>query len=348
MSRRAEAPGQTEAAPPAGPRRALVTGWFSFVDGEATAGDLMSAAVAADWLEAAGIEHHTVLSPILGPGQSLDDVGTDAHSHLVFVCGPLAGHQVQDLAGRFRGVVTIALGVSVVDAAVAQSFDMVIPRDGPDGAHPDLAFAARPAAGPVVGVVRANQQPEYQASAHDRADMVIDEVLDSHSARLRPIDTRVDPRIVGQRSAAEVESQFAGLDAVVTTRLHGLVLGLRCGVPVVAVDPIPGGAKGGRPGSGPRLASGDGRRVARPEPPGRHAGLLPVARGAGAGSHCPGRRPPSPGGHPRPAPASLLSRKIAVPRGTPIAHAGSLLVRWPRSRSGVKVVPFRLRSGLPP
>ncbi len=73
--------------------------------------------------------------------------------------------------------------------------------------------------------------------------MVIDEVLDSRSARLRPIDTRVDPRIVGQRSAAEVESQFAGLDAVVTTRLHGLVLGLRCGVPVVAVDPIPGGAK---------------------------------------------------------------------------------------------------------
>lgn len=243
MSLRANAPGQTQAAPAGGIRRALVTGWFSFVDGEATAGDLMSATVAADWLEGAGIEHDTVLSPILRPAQTFDDMDPGAHSHLVFVCGPLAGRQVQDLADRFGGAVTIAVGVSVVDAGLAESFDVVIPRDGPDGAHPDLAFAARPAAGPVVGVVRANQQPEYQASAHDRVHMVIDEVLDSRSARLRPIDTRVDPRIVGQRSAAEVESQFAGLDAVVTTRLHGLVLGLRCGVPVVAVDPIPGGAK---------------------------------------------------------------------------------------------------------
>ena len=33
------------------------------------------------------------------------------------------------------------------------------------------------------------------------------------------------------------------MDAVVTTRLHGLVLALRAGVPAAAVDPIAGGAK---------------------------------------------------------------------------------------------------------
>lgn len=233
----------------------------------------------------------------------------------------MAGRQVQDLADRFGGAVTIAVGVSVVDAGLAESFDVVIPRDGPDGAHPDLAFAARPAAGPVVGVVRANQQPEYQASAHDRVHMVIDEVLDSRSARLRPIDTRVDPRIVGQRSAAEVESQFAGLDAVVTTRLHGLVLGLRCGVPVVAVDPIPGGAKvaaQARAVGWPAVMDAESStRAAWPT-------CWPTAchprRGSG--------QPPS---WPTPAepwrpPTSSSGRpsfaKIAVPRGTPIAHAG--------------------------
>lgn len=55
--------------------------------------------------------------------------------------------------------------------------------------------------------------------------------------------TRVDPEgIVGRRSQA-VESALCRADAVITTRLHGLVLALRHGVPAVAVDPVGGGAK---------------------------------------------------------------------------------------------------------
>ncbi|MDQ0773489.1 polysaccharide pyruvyl transferase WcaK-like protein [Streptomyces aurantiacus] len=34
-----------------------------------------------------------------------------------------------------------------------------------------------------------------------------------------------------------------GFDLVLTTRLHGLVLALRTGTPVLAVDPVRGGAK---------------------------------------------------------------------------------------------------------
>ncbi len=243
--------------------RVLVTGWFSYFHGEATAGDLMAASVAAAWLEDAGIHHDTAVSPILGAPRTLDDVDPAAYSHLVFVCGPLAGHQVLDLAARFGRSVTIALGVSVVDASVAAAFDVVIPRDGLGQCHPDLAFAAEPVPGlaakerpgpvpgpaaeavsrPVVGVVKANQQPEYQASAHHRVHAAIDDLLDQQVGRSVAIDTRVDPRAAGQRSPGEVEEHFVGLDAVVSTRLHGLVLGLRCGVPVLAVDPIPGGGK---------------------------------------------------------------------------------------------------------
>jgi polysaccharide pyruvyl transferase WcaK-like protein len=36
---------------------------------------------------------------------------------------------------------------------------------------------------------------------------------------------------------------IARADVVVTTRLHGLVLALKQGVPVLAVDPVAGGAR---------------------------------------------------------------------------------------------------------
>jgi polysaccharide pyruvyl transferase WcaK-like protein len=54
---------------------------------------------------------------------------------------------------------------------------------------------------------------------------------------------RVDPRNVVGRRAEDVEAAIARMDAVVTTRMHGLVLAVKHGVPAVAVDPVPGGAK---------------------------------------------------------------------------------------------------------
>ena len=59
-----------------------------------------------------------------------------------------------------------------------------------------------------------------------------------------PIDTRLDiPNKGGLRTPEEIESLIARMDMVVTTRLHGMVLSLKNGVPVLAVDPITGGAK---------------------------------------------------------------------------------------------------------
>ena len=44
-------------------------------------------------------------------------------------------------------------------------------------------------------------------------------------------------------TAEQVEAVIARADVVVTTRLHGLVLALKQGVPALAVDPVAGGAK---------------------------------------------------------------------------------------------------------
>jgi polysaccharide pyruvyl transferase WcaK-like protein len=68
-------------------------------------------------------------------------------------------------------------------------------------------------------------------------------VLATREAAVVPIDTRLDRNATGLRTAAEVESLIARVDVVLTTRLHGLVLAVKNGVPAVAVDPIRGGAK---------------------------------------------------------------------------------------------------------
>src|SRR5699024_2970269 len=77
--------------------RVLVVGWFSFLDGEATAGDVEAAETVCTELDAAGITHETAWSPNFRPeGLDLDEAEERDYSDLVFVCGPLSGPQVQD------------------------------------------------------------------------------------------------------------------------------------------------------------------------------------------------------------------------------------------------------------
>jgi polysaccharide pyruvyl transferase WcaK-like protein len=44
-------------------------------------------------------------------------------------------------------------------------------------------------------------------------------------------------------NAVQYENLISRLDAVISTRLHGMVFALKRGVPVVAIDAIAGGAK---------------------------------------------------------------------------------------------------------
>lgn len=225
-----------------GVRRALVTGWFSFFHGEATAGDLLAGEAASMWLDEAGIPYDVAMSPVLG-GPSLDDLDPATYSHLLFVCGPAAGWQVEDLLVRFAHCRKIAVGVSIVDGT-PPGFDVWLPRDGPTGDRPDLSLAAHPSTlPPRVAVVRSHAQNEYPDARHDDAHQLIDEVLRTLDVAVLEVDTRVDPRNVVGRRTVDVEAALAGVDAVVTTRMHGLVLALRNGVPAVAVDAVPGGAK---------------------------------------------------------------------------------------------------------
>lgn len=248
------------------PARVLVTGWPSLPDGEATAGDVLAMDAVAGRLAAAGVPSDLAWSPVLRPGGlTLEAADPGRYSHLVFACGPLAGPGVAALHAQFRGCRRIAVGVSVPDPAdpAAAGFHVVLPRDGP-GMPPagDLAIAAlnrapgdgappgppvgAPARGlPVAGVIMVGRQAEYGGRAeHENVAGSLDGWLRGCGCARIPLDTRLDPRdwrLCG--TPGEFAAIVSRLDLVVTMRLHGLVLALSRGVPVLAVDPVAGGAK---------------------------------------------------------------------------------------------------------
>ena len=229
--------------------RVLVTGWFSFRHGEATAGDVLSLRAVAEVLRAAGVPYEVAWSRgFRSDGVDLDHAGADTYTHLVFVCGPLHGEQIEALHRQFATCRRIAVGVSVVDSAdpAVTGFHRIVPRDAPDvPAQVDLAALPSTDPVPVVAVVLAHRQREY--GDRGRIDAVSDTVTrwlgDQDCARI-PVDTRLDAHDWRHgRTPDQIASLFARMDAVVTTRLHGLVLALKHGVPALAVDPVTGGGK---------------------------------------------------------------------------------------------------------
>jgi hypothetical protein len=71
------------------------------------------------------------------------------------------------------------------------------------------------------------------------ANNVVQRLVGSREMSPVMIDTRLDANLTGLRTAAEVESLIARTDVIITTRLHGMVLALKHGVPAVAIDHNP-------------------------------------------------------------------------------------------------------------
>jgi hypothetical protein len=232
------------------PRRVLLTGWFSFRDGEATAGDVLAERQVSAALTREGIRHDTAWSPGFRPGSlSLETARPEAYDTLLFVCGPVHGPQVAGLHARFGTCRRLAAGVSVVDPAdpAATGFHEIVARDGAAApARHDLAATA-PAGPlpPVAAVVLSHGQGEYGARRrHEEVNAGITGWLAGKDCARMPADTRLasdDWRLCG--TAEQFLALVSRCDLVVTTRLHGLVLALRTGTPVIAVDPVAGGAK---------------------------------------------------------------------------------------------------------
>lgn len=240
------APSLPHAPAPSG-ERVLVAGWFSWSDMHATAGDLMARDVACRWLDAAGRRYDVANAPAFGPGVDWRVADPERYAEVLWVCGPVGRNPALfALLERFAGSLRVGLGVTMLDApADWNPFDVLLERDGHRAARPDLSFAATEPVVPLIGVVLVEPHPplypgrDRQAAARAAVELL----LSAGPGAPVAIDTRLDVNQAGYRTAAQVESVIARMDVVVTTRLHGLVLALKNGIPAIAIDSVAGGSK---------------------------------------------------------------------------------------------------------
>jgi Polysaccharide pyruvyl transferase len=222
--------------------RALVAGWFSFEEGHATAGDLLTCELVREWLEQAGYSCDVAVAKPFTGGIALRHAEAEKYALAVFVCGPFERKELEsEFLAQFSSCYVIGLNLTMPTPLDRWNpFDLLIERDSSVRSHPDLVFLSKNRQLPIVG--RCLVEP-YPGAIDAMANAAIDRLTSSREMVVVPIDTRLDANSTGLRSPAEIESLLARMDVVVTTRLHGMVLALKNGVPVVAIDPEAGGAK---------------------------------------------------------------------------------------------------------
>jgi len=225
--------------------RALVAGWFSFEQMGATAGDLIARDLVCDWLTSAGRDFDVAVVPPFTGGVDWRHVDPSAYDEIIFVCGPLGnGWPVTDFLARFSGHRLVGVNLSMLDPLDAWNpFHLLIERDSSRASRPDVTFLGDAANVPVAGVALVHPQSEYPGAMHTVANDAIPRLAESRAMAVVPIDTRLDVNSTGLLTAAEVESLIARMDVVMTTRLHGMVLAIKNGVPPLVIDPVAGGRK---------------------------------------------------------------------------------------------------------
>ena len=226
--------------------RVLVTGWFSFEQMGASAGDLLARDLVCSWLKGAGCHYDVAVAAPFSGGIDWRESSADEYDAILFICGPFGnGPPVTDFLEYFSGVPLFGLNLSMLQALdVWNPFQLLLERDSSEARRPDLVFLTSQPKVPVVGLILVHPQEEYgERALHQVADAALQRLLGSREMAVVPIDTRLDENQTGLRTAGEVESLIAKTDVVITTRLHGMVLAIKNGVPPLVVDPIAGGAK---------------------------------------------------------------------------------------------------------
>ncbi|MGC9449407.1 polysaccharide pyruvyl transferase family protein [Cereibacter johrii] len=229
--------------------RALLVGHFS------TVGDVEVLRQTEARLEALGMAYD--VAPYTDARQSVDStwlnryiLDPERYSHVIVVCGPLtpamaAQHEI--IFGRFKHCVHIGVNLTMVEPLAAfNPFEILLERDSDRTVRPDLSFRETPLRVPVVGLCLAGFQSEYgDRQKGSLAEQKLRRLIERSGAACIEMDTSVPASTnrFGLSNAAQFESICGRLDAMLTTRLHGMVLALKNGVPTIAIDPVGGGDK---------------------------------------------------------------------------------------------------------
>lgn len=229
--------------------RALLVGHFS------TVGDVEVLRQTERRLDALGMDYD--VAPYTDARLSVDatwldryTLDPDRYTHLIVICGPFTlemAEQHDSIFGRFRHCVHIGVNLTMVQSIDSfNPFEVLLERDSDRAVRADLSFRETSAEVPVVGLCLATAQREYGSRRRgDLAAGKLRRLIRNAGAAFIEMDTAVpaEANRFGLSSGAEFEAICGRLDVMLTTRLHGMVLALKNGVPVVAIDPVAGGDK---------------------------------------------------------------------------------------------------------
>jgi hypothetical protein len=224
----------------------MVAGWFSFEQMGATAGDFICQDIVCKWLKSAGLSYDVAYAPPFNGGVDWREAEPADYTHVIFVCGPFGnGPPVDEFLEKFSTCRLIGMSLTMLESLESWNpFDLLWERDSSRISRPDISFISDVPEVPVVGLVQIDSQPEYgERSLLESANAALTKLVESRQVSVVPIDTRLDENRTGQRSAGEIEALIAKMDTVLTTRMHGMVLAIKNGVPALVIDSVAGGAK---------------------------------------------------------------------------------------------------------
>lgn len=229
--------------------RALLVGHFS------TIGDVEVLRQTERRLQALGMAYD--VAPYTDARLSIDSTWLDRftldpadYTHLFVICGPFtpamaAQHHI--IFDRFHHCVHIGVNLTMVEpTATFNPFEALLERDSDRTVRADLSFQETPPRVPVIGLCLTGFQREYgERHRGEMAEQKLRRLIDSSNVAFIEMDTSVPATTnrFGLSNAAQFESICARLDVMLTTRLHGMVLALKNGIPTIAIDPVAGGDK---------------------------------------------------------------------------------------------------------
>lgn len=228
--------------------------WWGSLPGGVTIGDLMAVNNLSAELHARGHPHAILSHPRFAMEghvkcRTLPLVTSEVRT-LVFVCGPLLSDpRLLKLFSMFPAARKLAVGVSVLagESGINRLVSGFVARDGMSPCFFDLALddvkpvSVRNRDRPLrVGLCFRGRQREYGSAncKAGRAEALLERAATAISSRLVRISTEL-----AYNSPDHIRAQLEEVDLVLTTRLHGSLLPLALGKPVIAVDQIVGGAK---------------------------------------------------------------------------------------------------------
>ncbi len=178
----------------------------------------------------------------------IDTIDKRSYDAVVYVCGPITpGHQGFFL--QFDGTKKIAVGVSITSKVDPCGFvDAIYIRDSDSVSNFDLALAYigyphfkidAKIRDDRIAVCLVGDQVEYESDdGYDKAAALVEKATDGR--RTSAVQTLLDQT---RPIPAGVEIDLQCASSLITTRMHGALLAIYHGVPVLSVDQIRGGAK---------------------------------------------------------------------------------------------------------